>query len=168
MFAGFTRALALAESRRFCGQLFTRRRYNDLSELIRDHLEEKIADLTDLGIARKEAEQTARREFVNATLIEERSRDVRHWPTLKSILADLRFAFRQFPKAPAFALTAIIVVAVGIAATVSIFTFINAALPKPVPHQNPSRLVAVFESTSSCAENVADVRSFDCPQKRSK
>ena len=58
-------------------QLFTRRRrYAELCETIREHLDEKIADLIDRGLTRKKAKQTARREFSNVTLIKERSREV--------------------------------------------------------------------------------------------
>ena len=58
-------------------QVFSRsRRYNDLSESIREHLNEKIEYLMEDGMTREEAEQTARREFGNVTLIEERSREV--------------------------------------------------------------------------------------------
>jgi macrolide transport system ATP-binding/permease protein len=71
---------------------------------------------------------------------------------LESILTDLRFALRQLRKAPGFAFTAIMVMALGVAASVSIFSFVNAALLKPLPYQSPSRLVAVSESTSSCRE----------------
>jgi macrolide transport system ATP-binding/permease protein len=138
---------------RWLEQLFARRRrYNELSESIQEHLDEKIADLMDRGMPREEAERTARCEFGNVTLIEQRSREVWQWPTLESILADLRFGLRQFRKAPGFAITAIIVVALGIAASVTIFTFVNAALLKPLPYQAPSRLVAVFEHTSTCPE----------------
>jgi predicted permease len=134
-------------------QLFTRsRRYNELSESIREHLEEKIADLVDRGMTHKEAERTARREFGNAARIEERGREVWQWTTLESTLADLRFALRQFLKAPAFAVTAILVLALGVAASVSIFTFVNAALLKPLPYQDPSRIVGVFENNTSCPE----------------
>jgi macrolide transport system ATP-binding/permease protein len=134
-------------------QLFSRRRrYDELSQSIREHFEEKIADLMDSGMNRKEAERTASREFGNVTLIEERGREVWQWATFESILADLRFAFRQLCKAPAFALIAIIVVALGIAASVSVFAFINAALLKPLPYETPLHLVAVFESTNSCPE----------------
>jgi macrolide transport system ATP-binding/permease protein len=138
---------------RWVEQVFARRRrYNELSQSIQEHLEEKIADLMDRDMTREEAERTARREFGNATLIEERSREVWQWPTLESILGDLRFGLRQFRKAPGFAVTAILVVALGIAASVTIFTFVNAALLKPLPYQAPSRLVAVFEHTSTCPE----------------
>jgi hypothetical protein len=58
-------------------QLFTRRRrYDELSESIREHLEEKIADLMDDGMTRAEAERSARREFGNVVVIEERCREV--------------------------------------------------------------------------------------------
>ncbi len=133
---------------RWMQQLFARRRrYTELSQSIQEHLEEKIADLMDRDMTRDEAERTARREFGNVTLAEQRGREVWQWPTLESILADLRFALRQLRKAPGFAVTAILVVALGIAASVTIFTFVNAALLKPLPYQAPSRLVGVFEHT---------------------
>jgi hypothetical protein len=77
-------------------QLFSRgRRYNDLSESIREHFVEKIEDLMEDGMSRDEATRTARREFGNVTLIQERSREVWQWPTLESIWADGRYALRQ-------------------------------------------------------------------------
>src|SRR6185437_11397821 len=84
--------------------------------------------------------------------MEQRSREAWQFPTIESIGADLRFALRQFRKSPAFALTAIFVLALGVAASVSIFSFVNAALLKPLPYQSPSRLVAVFESTATCPQ----------------
>jgi predicted permease len=130
-------------------QLFTRRsRYNQLSESIREHLEEKIADLMDRGMMREEAERSARREFGNATLIEERSREVWQWPTVESIIADLRYTLRQLSRAPGFALTAIVVLALGIGASVAIFAFVDAALLEPLPYADPNRLMAVNESSA--------------------
>src|SRR5579871_5547849 len=129
-----------------------RRRYDELSESIREHLAEKIADLVDSGMTREQAERTARREFGNLTRIEERSREVWQWPRLEVALADVRFALRLFRRAPGFALAVVLVLALGIAASVSIFAFVNAALLKPLPYQDPARLVAVFERTASCPE----------------
>jgi hypothetical protein len=114
-------------------QVFSRhRRYHELSESIREHLEEKIADLMDHGMTREQAEQAARREFGNVTLIEQRSREVWQRPTLESILADLRYALRQLRRAPGFAVTAIVVLALGIGASVAIFAFVDAALLEPL------------------------------------
>ncbi len=65
---------------RWLKQLFSRRRnYDEISETIREHLEEKIADLIDEGMPLEQAERTARREFGNVTLIEQRSREVWQW-----------------------------------------------------------------------------------------
>ena len=84
---------------RWLKQLFTRRRrYGDLSESIREHLEEKIADLMDGGMTRAEAERSARREFGNVVVIEERSREVWQSPNLESIWADLGYAARKLRK----------------------------------------------------------------------
>jgi predicted permease len=130
-------------------QLFTRhRRYDELSQSIREHLEEKVADLMDRGMTRKEAERTARQEFGNVTLIEQRSREVWQWPILESILADLRYTLRQLCRAPGFAVTAIVVLALGIGASVAIFAFVDAALLEPLPYADPHRLMAVNESSA--------------------
>jgi macrolide transport system ATP-binding/permease protein len=132
---------------RWLKQLFTRRRRCDeLSETIREHLDEKIADLMDDGMTREEAERSARRAFGNVTLIEERSREVWQWPTIESIWADAKFALRQLWKAPGFTLTAILTLSLGVAATLAIFQFVDSALIRPLPYVEPSRLVQVFES----------------------
>jgi predicted permease len=133
---------------RWLKQLLTRRRrYNEFSETIRQHLDEKIADLMEDGMAREEAEIVAKREFGNITLIEERSREVWQWPGLESIWTDTRFAFRQLWKAPGFAITTILTLSLGIAATVAIFGFVDSALIRPLPYPEPSRLMGVFETS---------------------
>jgi putative ABC transport system permease protein len=61
-------------------QIFSRRRlYGDLSEEIREHLEEKIEELVAGGMSREEAAHAARREFGNVTLVEQDSRTVWRW-----------------------------------------------------------------------------------------
>ncbi|MGA2740276.1 MAG: ABC transporter permease [Bryobacteraceae bacterium] len=68
------------------------------------------------------------------------------------MLQDLRFAVRQLRKNPAFAGTAILVLALGIAASVAIFAFVDAALLQSLPYQRPSRLVVAYETTNACRE----------------
>ena len=63
-----------------------------------------------------------------------------------NLVQDVRFAVRQLRTSWVFTSTAVIVLAVGIAATVAIFGFVDAALIKPLPYKNPGRLVGVFES----------------------
>ena len=116
-------------------QLFTRRRrYDELSESIREHLEEKIADLMDSGMTRGEAERSARREFGNVALIEERSREIWQWPTLESIYADLGYAARKLRKSPAFTITCLLTLALGIGASTAVFSTINTDSPSSSVH----------------------------------
>jgi macrolide transport system ATP-binding/permease protein len=65
---------------------------------------------------------------------------------MNGLMQDLRYALRQLRKSPGFAGTAILVLALGISASVSIFGFVDAALINPLPYLNPNRLVLVTES----------------------
>jgi len=125
-------------------QLFTRRRrYDELLESIREHLDEKIADLMDDGMTQEEAERTARREFGNVTLIEQRSREVWQWPTLESLWADTKYILRRLRRAPLFTAIALITLAVAVGANTVIFSVVNGVLLKPLSYPNPGRLIAV-------------------------
>ena len=63
----------------------------------------------------------------------------------ETILHDLHFALRQLRKRPGFTVTAVAVFALAIAASTAIFAFVDAALVRPLPYRDPSRLVALFE-----------------------
>src|SRR5579864_6181085 len=65
-----------------------------------------------------------------------------------ALAQDLRYALRRLRKNPAFALTSIVILALGICASVAIFGFVDAALIQPLPYSDPSRLVWVTESVA--------------------
>jgi predicted permease len=71
-------------------------------------------------------------------------RDMRGVNIVEHGIQDLRFALRQLLINPGFACTAIVVLTLGIAATVTMFGFVDAALVRPLPYEDPSRLVHVF------------------------
>ncbi len=56
---------------------------------------------------------------------------------------DLRFALRQFKRNPAFSLTAILVVALGIGATTAVFSVVDRLLFRSLPYPDSDRLVSV-------------------------
>jgi predicted permease len=126
-------------------QFFSRRRrYEDISISIQEHIEERTEELIADGISRKQAEQTARREFGNVTLLEERSREVWQWPAFESILADLKFACRRLGKSPGFAATVLLTLAIGIGANTTVFSVVNGILLKPLPYPDSGQLVSLW------------------------
>jgi macrolide transport system ATP-binding/permease protein len=62
-----------------------------------------------------------------------------------SLTQDIRFAIRQLRKSPIFAATSILTLALGLCGAIAIFAFVDAALIRPLPYKDPSRLVGVFE-----------------------
>ena len=134
------------------GRLFSRReRYDDLAVSIQEHILEKTEELVEDGMPRAQAEQTARRAFGNVTLVEERSREEWQWPGIRSILADLRLVVRRLRKAPGFAATAILTLAIGIGANTAVFSVLNSVLLKPLPYSHSEQLVALRLSAPGAA-----------------
>ena len=121
-----------------------RRRYEDISISIQEHIEERTEELMADGMSSKQAEQTARREFGNVTLVEERSREVWLWPAFESVLADLKFAFRRLGKSPGFAATVLLTLAIGIGANTTVFSVVNGVLLKPLPYPDSEQLVSLW------------------------
>jgi predicted permease len=129
---------------RWLKQLFTRRRrYDELSESIREHLDEKIDDLMDRGLTRQQAERVARREFGNVALMEQRGREVWQWTTVQALWGDLRYAMRQLVKHRGFAATAVVTLALGIGANVVVFGVLNALILSPLNVSDPQSLFNV-------------------------
>ena len=126
-------------------RLFGRgRRYDDLSVSIQEHIAERADELVDEGMPRAEAEQTARREFGNVALIQQRSREAWQWPVLESILVDLKLTYRRLRKSPGFAATVLLTLAIGIGANTAVFSVVNSVLLKPLPYPDSDRLTSLW------------------------
>jgi len=125
-------------------QMFSRRRlYGDLSEEIREHLEEKVEELVAGGMSGKDASAAARREFGNVALTEEYSREVWQWPSIESFLADVHFGARTLRKSPVFTSIAVLTLALGIGANTAIFTLVSGILLVSLPYPKANQLVSV-------------------------
>ena len=130
---------------RFLNRLFNRgRRYDDLSVSIQEHIDERTEELMEDGIGRKEAEQAARREFGNVTLMKERSREEWQWAALESLLADLKLTLRRLRKSPGFAVTVLLTLAIGIGANTAVFSVVNSVLLKPLPYPDADKLASLW------------------------
>lgn len=123
-------------------RLFSRKvEADELSQEIRQHIEEKIEELVAGGKSRGEAEHAARREFGNVTLIERDSRDVWRWLSIENFLMDVRFGFRMLWRSKSFTLAAVLTLALGVGANLAIFAVFEAVMLRPLPYSDAERLV---------------------------
>jgi predicted permease len=129
--------------------LFGRERFaGDLEEEMGFHREQMAKELEDGGMTPEAARSAAMRQFGNATRMRERSHEVVGFRA-ETVAQDLRFAVRQLRKSPGFAVTAILMLALGIGASTAIFGFVDAALIQPLPYAQQNRLVDVDESAEA-------------------
>jgi predicted permease len=140
-------------------QVFSRRRmYGELSEEIREHLEEKTEELVAGGMSREEATYAARREFGNVNLVEENGRDVWRWRSIENFFADVRYGFRMLRRNPVFAAAGLLTIAIGIGANAAVFSVVNSVLLKPLNYPNSQELVALHQLAPGAA-GLADFRN---------
>lgn len=116
----------------------------DLEDEFRDHLERRVEADVARGMSPAEARYAALRAMGGLDQRKEECRDMRHVAAIENRIQDFRFAVRQLLRYRGFACAAVVVLALGVAASVSIFGFVDAALIRPLPYEEPSRLVTVF------------------------
>jgi len=124
----------------------------ELDKELRFHIEQHAVDLVARGIDPGEALRRAQVALGGAEQVKEQCRDVRGTRWLNDLIYDVKFAFRAFRKLPGFAAVALLILALGIAATTVMFTVINSVLLRPLPYPEPDRLVAVHGFTDGFGE----------------
>lgn len=126
--------------------LFRRERFrSELDEEMAFHREQVQREMIDGGMSPEAAHRRASRQFGNPATLKDQSHDVVAF-RIETIAQDLRFALRQLRKNPGFTLTTMLILALGIGASVAIFGFVDSALLQPLPYANPTRLMFVAES----------------------
>jgi len=128
----------------------SRRMERDLDSELRFHMEQQAADNVRAGMTEQEAQRLARLEFGGLQQIKEDCRESRGTLWVTSVVQDLRFALRQLRKAPGFAITAVLTLALGIGANTSIFTLVQSILLRSLPVADPSRLYRIGDRNDCC------------------
>jgi len=116
-----------------------------LDEELRDHLERQTAENLAAGMSADEARFAALRMFGNPTLLRDEVCQTWSWNWLEGLMRDVRLGLRTLWRAPGFAVTAMVVMALGIGANVAMFTVIRSVLLKPLPYPDPDRLMMAYE-----------------------
>lgn len=107
------------------------------------YLEETTAAFTAKGLSPSDARRAARLELGNVTAVRDRVRGYGWENTIDTFLADLRYSTRRLCKAPGFAVSSLLTLALGIGATTAIFSVINGVLLKPLPYPRSEEIVAL-------------------------
>jgi predicted permease len=119
-----------------------------LREELEQHLALQTADNLEAGLSPLEARRQARQKLGAVESIKEHYRDEQGLPVLDSLVGDVRYGIRTLLRSPGFTVVAVVSLALGIGANTTIFSVANAALFRPLPFDDPDRLVVIYEQNT--------------------
>jgi predicted permease len=117
-----------------------------MSEELRFHVDQYMADLIRAGVPPPEAARRARIEFGSLNSTQEECREARGLQPFDELRRQLRHAGRTLRKTPRFTATALLTLAVCLGANLTIFAVVDSILLRPLPFPAPDRLVTVFNT----------------------
>jgi len=109
------------------------------------HLEQQTAEYVSQGMGPEQARLAAIRLFGNPAAVEEQTYSEWSWNWVEGVWRDLRYGCRTLLRTPGFSVMAILVMALGIGATTSLFTIVRSVLLRPLPFHDPDKLVMLYE-----------------------
>ncbi len=123
-----------------------RKRGADLERELRYDLELEEEEQREKGLSAEEARYAARRAFGNPTLIREQTHEAWGTAQFERFWQDVHYALRQMRRSPGFTLVVVLTMALGIAATTTMFTVVYSTLLRSLPYPQSERIVAIHDT----------------------
>jgi putative ABC transport system permease protein len=141
--------------------LFRRSREERLSDEIAHHLDLMIQDLKRGGMSDADARLAARKHFGGVDQLRMRHRDQRGMPVIETLLQDIRFAFRVLMRDRGFALTAIVVLGVGLGVNNMFFTLVYAHKFRGMPIERADRVLFISTFDDRVSNRLISLPEFE-------
>jgi predicted permease len=123
------------------------------------HIESMAQDLARRGMSEQEARAAAHRKFGNMTWKSEEARATWIAQWMNDAAQDLKHSFRGMRRDAGFTTFAILIAGLGIGASSTVFSVVNALLLRPLPFRDPGRLVWIAnQEWSTQTEHYVDLR----------
>ena len=124
---------------------FRRREERELEEELRFHLDMESEQLRSGGLSAVDAHKRSVIALGGVEQTKENVRDARGTRLLEDSAGDFTLAIRALRKSPAFALVAILTLAIGIGGTTAVYSAVDAVLLQPLPYGESDQLVRLYQ-----------------------
>ena len=135
----------LRERARFL--VFRRREDRELQEELQFHLDMEMEQQRLAGLEGREARRRGLIALGGLEQTRAHARDARGTRLLEESMGDIAYAVRTLAATPAFAMTAILTLALGIGGTTAVYNAVDAVLLQPLPYREPGQLVRVYQNS---------------------